>query len=438
MPKAWITDLWTKDTIVNGERVSPTATQLRKLRSLPEEFRTSRFDKGNRWRVSWDDPQTSKRKTRSFATKADAEELKASLEDDIRSGRYIDPSNGDKLFKTAAERWLESKRKLKGATIWRYRRDLDRWVLPQWGHKPISSITRDAIDDWVGQLIEGTATITDDAERIHKGGLAPKTIHGIVSIAFGAPLRFAVQEGWLAKSPLQNVELPPEDLPEDMEFLNHKEIEALAKAVQAVPNPKRARKETEGLTSFVLVQTLTYTCLRINEALALDWGRDVNLRKKRIKVNRTWTVDREGKKTLDYPKTWERREVPIPDFLIPLLKSIESPGWVFKASRGGAMDDKNWRNRVWSPATKAIGLDGFKIHGLRHTGISLAIAAGADVKLIQRMAGHKSASITLDVYGHLWPDRLDEVADALTRQRRRALISAVPPIPNGYSEQIGS
>jgi integrase len=52
-------------------------------------------------------------------------------------------------------------------------------------------------------------------------------------------------------------------------------------------------------------------------------------------------------------------------------------------------------------------------HGLRHTAASLAIAAGANVKVVQQMLGHKTASMTLDLYGHLFPDQLDDVADRL-------------------------
>jgi integrase len=52
-----------------------------------------------------------------------------------------------------------------------------------------------------------------------------------------------------------------------------------------------------------------------------------------------------------------------------------------------------------------------------------AIAAGADVKVIQQMLGHADAGMTLNIYGHLWPDRLDEVADVLDLRRRKALES---------------
>jgi integrase len=50
---------------------------------------------------------------------------------------------------------------------------------------------------------------------------------------------------------------------------------------------------------------------------------------------------------------------------------------------------------------------------LRHTAASLAIASGADVKVVQQMLGHKTATMTLDLYGHLFPDRLDDLADRM-------------------------
>ena len=47
-----------------------------------------------------------------------------------------------------------------------------------------------------------------------------------------------------------------------------------------------------------------------------------------------------------------------------------------------------------------------------------SIASGANVKVVQQMLGHKSAIMTLDLYGHLFPDRLDEVADRLDAAAR--------------------
>jgi integrase len=50
-------------------------------------------------------------------------------------------------------------------------------------------------------------------------------------------------------------------------------------------------------------------------------------------------------------------------------------------------------------------------HDLRHTTASLAISAGANVKGVQRMLGHASAAMTLDVYADLFDSDLDAVAE---------------------------
>jgi len=60
-------------------------------------------------------------------------------------------------------------------------------------------------------------------------------------------------------------------------------------------------------------------------------------------------------------------------------------------------------------------------HALRHTAASLAIASGANVKVVQQMLGHKSATMTLDLYRHLFPDQLDHVAEHLDADARAAV-----------------
>jgi len=42
------------------------------------------------------------------------------------------------------------------------------------------------------------------------------------------------------------------------------------------------------------------------------------------------------------------------------------------------------------------------------------------VQVVQQMLGHKSATMTLDLYGHLFLERLDEVAAALDVAARSA------------------
>ncbi|MGA8652358.1 MAG: tyrosine-type recombinase/integrase, partial [Xanthobacteraceae bacterium] len=59
--------------------------------------------------------------------------------------------------------------------------------------------------------------------------------------------------------------------------------------------------------------------------------------------------------------------------------------------------------QTFARAMKALGIH-CSLHGLRHTHVSQLIAEGVDVLTISRRIGHSKASITLDVYAHLFGD----------------------------------
>ena len=98
---------------------------------------------------------------------------------------------------------------------------------------------------------------------------------------------------------------------------------------------------------------------------------------------------------------------------------------VFTTPAGAPLRNTNFRRRHWDRAVRACGLDGLTPHDLRHTAASLAVAAGANVKAVQRMLGHASAAMTLDVYAGLFGDDLDTVADLLDEAAKRAAADSV-------------
>ncbi|HZD69279.1 MAG TPA: tyrosine-type recombinase/integrase, partial [Actinomycetes bacterium] len=66
------------------------------------------------------------------------------------------------------------------------------------------------------------------------------------------------------------------------------------------------------------------------------------------------------------------------------------------------------------PAVRAAGLpEALRWYDLRHTAASLLIREGASIKAVQKQMGHATAAITLDVYGHLFPDELGDLAGRL-------------------------
>ena len=124
------------------------------------------------------------------------------------------------------------------------------------------------------------------------------------------------------------------------------------------------------------------------------------------------------------PKTNERRDVPIPRFLAAepadYVRGKQPGDLVFPGIRTGQPLRVSTFRAAFSTAAKVIGVSDLHPHQLRHTAASLAIASGAEVKVVQQMLGHSSATMTLDTYGHLFDDRLDEVSDAMDRARNAA------------------
>jgi integrase len=63
----------------------------------------------------------------------------------------------------------------------------------------------------------------------------------------------------------------------------------------------------------------------------------------------------------------------------------------------------------------ASGIPRATPHDLRNSAASLAVSAGANVKAVQKMLGHASAAMTLDVHADLFDDDLEAVATAWSR-----------------------
>jgi integrase len=142
-----------------------------------------------------------------------------------------------------------------------------------------------------------------------------------------------------------------------------------------------------------------------------------------------------GVMTFGPTKGHERREVPLPRFLVGELAvhvAGRSPDeLLFTGERGAVMRSQTFQRAALTRTAEALKIPGFHPHELRHTAASLAIASGADVKVVQQMLGHKSATMTLDLYGHLFGDRLDVVADAMDSARASALSGVYPLCTTG-------
>lgn len=160
------------------------------------------------------------------------------------------------------------------------------------------------------------------------------------------------------------------------------------------------------------------TGLRKGELFALDWNA-VNLSEGVLVVRRTLQELRGLK--LKEPKTKAaKRVVSLGSEAVEALRNrmakaieegfeLKEVPIVFPNIRGGYLRGSNFDRNVWYPIREAAGIpESFVFHDLRHTQASLMLAAGVDLKVIQKRLGHKDFATTANTYSHLLQGAQDE------------------------------
>lgn len=336
-----------------------------------------------RYVARWRDPQ-GKQHSKSFKRSSDAKDWLAQVSATMQSGTYMDPGAGKVRFKVWADKWEATLGHLKPSTRATYLALQRKHVRPKWDNWPLATIRHEEVSAWVSEL-----TTSD---------LAPATVRYVHRV-FSLQLEFAVRSYRLPRNPAEGVRLPRAGKPEKR-FLTHEQVHDLAEACDDYA---------------AVVLTLGYCGLRWSELAGLKVGRVDPLRR-RLSVTEAVTEVR-GELVWGTPKDHQQRSVPFPRLLVdPLAEWMagKSPeDLLFTARKGGVLRNRNFRRDVFDLAAIEAGLAGVTPHELRHTAASLAVSAGANVKAVQRMLGHASAAMTLDVYSGLFDDDLDAVAERL-------------------------
>jgi len=328
--------------------------------------RSERYGTGLRWRARW--REQGKHRAKPFRTKAAAEAwLRAHLSN---------PADEKDMptVEVLVQRWKDAKAHLAPKTR-EAAGTAGNHVLARWRHVPADEVAPSQVRVWLAEL-----ALSESAKR-----------H--VFLCLKGSLAMAVEDGVLDRNPVMGIKTPRSGRREPV-YLTAQELKALAKAAG----------EWEAM-----VLLMGTTGLRIGEACGLDVG---DVREKRIRVRH------------EVSKSDRGRDVPVPASVRALLplKGRDASEPLFRSPTGLRVNPRNWRVRVFTPAAKVVKREGMEPHELRHCAASLAIAAGADVKVVQAMLGHRSAAVTLDVYGHLFDGNLDDVAvrmdEALAAPRR--------------------
>lgn len=339
---------------------------------------------GRRYRVRYRKPDHSQTDKRGFRTKRDAQEFLHMVELSKARGSYVDPALARVNVESWARDWLKSQAQLKPTTLVGYESALSKHIIPRWGRRSLSDIGYAEIQHWISDLSKT---------------LAPQTVRNIYAV-FSLVFSFAVRDGRLVRNPAEGIQLPRR-IKAKRGYLTHAQVHRLA---------------DECGDSRTLVLFLAYTGLRWGEAAALR-VRDVDFTRRRVEVARA-VSEPAGHIVFGTPKTHARRSVPFPQFLVdPIAEACEDrepDDLLFPSPNGDVIRAGNFRSRTLASAVQRVqqvdpSFPRVTPHDLRHTAASLALSSGANIKAIQGMLGHASATMTLDVYADLFPDDLDSV-----------------------------
>jgi len=359
------------------------------------------------YRVRYRDP-AGRQRSKSFTRKVDAERWLIETENAKAKGSYVSPALGKTKFAELAERWWATCAHLRPTTRMNYRGRLDRYILPVFGPVSVAAIDRMMVREWLATMPPATAT-------------------GAVMV-LKQVLDAAVDAGMLASNPAAGLRHPKVHAA-DKRFLTPAEIERLAQAIRAPYG--------------TLIRFAAYSGLRRGELTGLKVCRLDLLGGKVHVVEQLTEVG--GRFHTGFPKTPAgRRVVRIPRWLCEELGAYladrphDPSDLVFTMPMGGPLRAARFAPVIFHPAVRAAGLEPLRFHDLRHTAISLWIAQGTNVKVVQKQAGHENAAMTLDVYGGLYPDDVDELMERLERAHAAALVEVWPQRGPSVAQLSGS
>ncbi len=354
------------------------------------------------YEVRYRDPQGNVR-GKAFRTLDEAKRWQTANAQHIQTGQYTRPEDERLPWRTVADAWLAARGvRLRARTVEGYQGILDRW-LGHWTNRAIGSITRDD----VREVLRRMRAVERSEETEHR-------VFNVIS----AVLRFAVKEGYIKRS-------PADDVRDELRSTAHKTFRArhltVAEANKIIDCLPAGRYRIFGLLGL-------WSGFRAGELAGL---RVRNLDTLRAVVQADETVeDLRGGLRPGVPKTVKSRgrRVPVPKEVMAEVaafvqaRRLRPEDYLF-ADQGDCFRYQNFYKRQWKDACTMAGITGVRFYDLRHTFASLRAQQGVPPHVLKDWMGHSSIVTTMNIYAHVYDE------DATTQDLLARLYASSTDVP---------
>lgn len=251
---------------------------------------------------------------------------------------------------------------LKASTGREYRHALNRYILPALGKLKVEEVTR------------------ADVSELHLS-MAAKPYQANRTLEVVSKM-FNLAEEWGYRpegtNPRKRIKKYPEQKRE--RFLSNAELQRVGEVLAEME-----AERVEMTSAIAATRLLMLTGCRLNEVLSLKW-RDVHLGAGELRL----PDSKSGKKVVQLGS-------PAVEVLRG-LKRLDSNPWVITGKvDGGRLTDLQ---PFWQRVRARAGLNGVRIHDLRHTFASVAAGQGMSLPMIGKLLGHSQVQTTAR-YAHL-------------------------------------